>query len=150
MKNWINAHEVHTRTGVSMSAINKYCRTGQVTAQKILDGKRYAWYVYAPDIPKVTRIYKENVARLAEYAEPDEPTGPAAVPCDYKPGSDEKVAMLAARVAAGQHLWHDDDADGGGLGTVHGCETDSQRPPQLATRAMNHQRGRRCKTLKQK
>jgi len=31
------------------------------------------------------------------------------IPTDAKPGSDDKVVMLAARYAAGLPLWHDSD-----------------------------------------
>ncbi|GAB4148780.1 MAG: hypothetical protein Tsb009_22770 [Planctomycetaceae bacterium] len=39
------------------------------------------------------------------------------VPTDAKPGSDDKVLMLAARYAAGLPLWHDSDRYDHGPGT---------------------------------
>ncbi len=39
-------------------------------------------------------------------------------PTPAKPGSEEKVSMLAARYAAGLPLWHDDDCCDHGPGEV--------------------------------
>ena len=39
-------------------------------------------------------------------------------PTDAKPGSDDKVVMLAARYAAGLPLWHNSDRYDHGPGTV--------------------------------
>ena len=37
---------------------------------------------------------------------------PSPAPTDARPGSAEKVALLAARAKAGVDLWHPDDFDG--------------------------------------
>lgn len=59
-----------------------------------------------------------NLEGVELYAEYDEALGAGdlsalgldpANPTGAKPGSEEKVLMLAARYAAGLPLWHDDD-----------------------------------------
>lgn len=44
------------------------------------------------------------------------------IPTDAKPGSDDKVVMLAARYAAGLPLWHNDDRYDHGPGTIDADE----------------------------
>lgn len=34
---------------------------------------------------------------------------PASEPCSYRPGSEDKIQLLMARVEAGEELFHDDD-----------------------------------------
>ncbi|MCA8999030.1 MAG: hypothetical protein KDA80_18665 [Planctomycetaceae bacterium] len=52
-------------------------------------------------------------------------------PTEAKPGSEDKVRMLAARYAAGVPLWHDGDCydhgpSDGGLSLVDGADGDSR------------------------
>lgn len=57
----------------------------------------------------------ENVSYLAEYVAgySEEDFGELGIvpnsPTEAKPGSEDKVMMLAARYAAGLPLWHDSD-----------------------------------------
>lgn len=49
-------------------------------------------------------------------------------PTAAKPGSEEKVMMLAARYAAGLPLWHNDDCYDHGPGNVGNLFIDSDMP----------------------
>jgi hypothetical protein len=53
--------------------------------------------------------FEEEIRSLG--VNPSEPTG-------AKPGSEEKVTMLAARYAAGLPLWHNDDCYDHGPGSI--------------------------------
>jgi len=53
--------------------------------------------------------FEEEIRALG--VNPSEPTG-------AKPGSEEKVTMLAARYAAGLPLWHSDDCYDHGPGSI--------------------------------
>ncbi|MFK7818562.1 MAG: hypothetical protein AB8G99_07580 [Planctomycetaceae bacterium] len=53
--------------------------------------------------------FEEEIRALG--VNPSEPTG-------AKPGSEEKVTMLAARYAAGLPLWHNDDCYDHGPGSI--------------------------------
>jgi hypothetical protein len=58
----------------------------------------------------------EDVDFEAMGADPAEPT-------KAKPGSEEKVLMLAARYAAGMPLWHNDDCTDHGPGRDRRIDT---------------------------
>lgn len=60
----------------------------------------------------------EDVDFQALGIEPDSPTG-------AKPGSEEKVLMLAARYAAGLPLWHSDDCYDHGPGGASPVSVDA-------------------------
>lgn len=55
-------------------------------------------------------------------ADPDELGVDPEIPTEAKPGSDDKVVMLAARYSAGLPLWHDEDRYDHGPGIVEDDE----------------------------
>lgn len=61
--------------------------------------------------------YRDKGARRAYDRLPIQPSPvrqsglvPPAEPCPFPPGSPGKLAALERRAAAGQYLWHEDDA----------------------------------------
>ncbi|MDA1231372.1 MAG: hypothetical protein O2856_11410 [Planctomycetota bacterium] len=55
-----------------------------------------------------------------------------AAPTAAKPGSEEKVMMLAARYAAGLSLWHSDDCYDHGPGSVGNLFVDDELAEETA------------------
>jgi len=69
----------------------------------------------------------EHVAFIANF-DADE-NAPAADPTEAKPGSVDKVQMLAARYAAGLPLWHNEDCNDHGPG--EDLEEEKPSPPNF-------------------
>lgn len=57
----------------------------------------------------VPRTYARNCVEAAALLDDDYRARPARGPCPWPPGSPGKVATLAARVEAGEELFHPDD-----------------------------------------
>lgn len=56
--------------------------------------------------PSILERFPSSQGEWRSPYEPPPPRRPAALPTSAEPGSPEKVAVLAARYAAGQELWH--------------------------------------------
>lgn len=70
-------------------------------------------------VPDETEVFEELEFDISGY-DPLTPTG-------AKPGSDDKVKMLAARYSAGVPLWHDSDCyDHGPANALIGDDDDSE------------------------
>lgn len=69
---------------------------------------------FTPPANHFDNLYDGNAAYIMDYEGDFEDEGaPASLnpftPTEAKPGSEDKVQMLAARYAAGLPLWHDSD-----------------------------------------
>lgn len=61
------------------------------------------------DLAIGTELSYDEFEGQEEFEEVDLLDGKATTPTEAKPGSEDKVRMLAARYAAGVPLWHDED-----------------------------------------
>jgi hypothetical protein len=71
---------------------------------RVLQSRRLCWHCYQTDA--IRRLYLP--VRRKSVGE-EAPQG-IAEPMDALPGTPERVAVLVARAAAGQALWHPHDA----------------------------------------
>ena len=109
--------------GVSKKTIQRVCRDHGVTLQNKRPGaaaSEKASIERVADMPPARSRdpHKSNRNEYGDYVDPDGMQEPETlpVPTDAPPGTAEKVAVLARRVANNEQLWHQlDRLDFGGL-----------------------------------